>query len=740
MTPVETWLPDEALPPGVTLPPGYKLLGYNPDGTLRVADPNGQIASLPAPTVKRPADAATGVTVNQLAPGGNQYKPGVPPPQALPGDQVRTQPVDRAAPQSAPLPPSRDPAAAPQGITVGQQFIPAFRTSDLSAPAQWTEADIQRATQQLSGLSEQPVSREQALAFLGRQSASLQNVGNYFQNWDTLNQDNWRFFAGDNPDEMTLWMKDAPKERSNVTLRRQGDYWVPQGDSVTREQWDTNANNRMRNQAFAMMAAGGLAGSYFPGSETAAVGTVESAAGASPWVATGETGLNVLGTEVAAGYGAGGGSTAALSAAEVAAIEGAGGLVGAGGAGGAANLTAAQIAALQSAPGWAEAVKQGAGAVGQFVKDNKSWLAPLVTGAISSATAPKPPEGGGAGGAGGASGIEQQYLDLAKEQWLWSKGMDEKFAPLYEKLIRDSMADADKQRARGDTMWSEYQTTYMPMQRRQAEDANNYDNPAEVAKREGIAAATVARGFDQQRGQLDRALAANGVSASSGRALGASTEMANAQALGTAAARNTTRDEARLTGMALRDNAIRTGMAVGGAGLSRDLAATGSGGAATGTMGSQVNTRNASLAPVFSGLSGGLAANNTAFNQLQQNYQNRTARHNNWAKLGGAAVEGIMSWLSDENAKEDKTALDPEVVAKTLNGIRVERWKYKEGRGDGKHHIGPYAQEFAQAFGGDGLTIDPMTAVGIALAANQGNRRTIERLEAKVAALEGAKQ
>ncbi len=716
MTPVETWLPDEALPPGVTLPPGYKLLGYNPDGTLRVADPNGQIASLPAPTVKRPADAATGVTVNQLAPGGNQYKPGVPPPQALPGDQVRTQPVDRAAPQSAPLPPSRDPAAAPQGITVGQQFIPAFRTSDLSAPAQWTEADIQRATQQLSGLSEQPVSREQALAFLGRQSASLQNVGNYFQNWDNLNQDNWRFFAGDNPDEMTLWMKDAPKERSNVTLRRQGDYWVPQGDSVTREQWDTNANNRMRNQAFAMMAAGGLAGYYMPGSETAA------ATAAAP-----EAGLTVTSLPAGAadaGITWGAGMNTGMTTASM--VPG----VGEAALGG---VQAAAPAAGGSSNSWLSQA-------GQFAKDNKSWLAPLVTGAISSATAPKPPEGGGAGGgAGGASGIEQQYLDLAKEQWLWSKGMDEKFAPLYEKLIRDSMADADKQRARGDTMWSEYQTTYMPMQRRQAEDANNYDNPAEVAKREGIAAATVARGFDQQRGQLDRALAANGVSASSGRALGASTEMANAQALGTAAARNTTRDEARLTGMALRDNAIRTGMAVGGAGLSRDLAATGSGGAATGTMGSQVNTRNASLAPVFSGLSGGLAANNTAFNQSQQNYQNRVDRHNQYTKLGSSVIGGLMSWLSDENAKEDKTALDPEVVAKTLNGIRVERWKYKEGRGDGKHHIGPYAQEFAQAFGGDGLTIDPMTAVGIALAANQGNRRTIERLEAKVAALEGAK-
>lgn len=706
MVPVQLPLPEIGAPPPV--PKGYTFLGYNPDGSLRVADASGAVSTLPAPT-GNPGQVTTGPT----------------------GDRMTA----ASAPSTTPPPPTQIPAK-PQGFTLPNgQFIPAFSASDLQfTPGQeFTYGDSNPQTNTQPG------------------QWKVNNAGNYIPGWNGDSNSNyvlssWNQETGkDDPNILRMMVKTGETEGTVIPFKQVNGQWVPDQTGVKTQAWDTNANNRMRNITLASMAAAGTLGAMNP--QWAGVGLEGAAAGsAAPGVAQaspiampgGGTTVynlpNLAGTTVAPGSGVAGAATnyAALGSLPVTAAPAVGG--GAPAAGAPAGAPAGGAPAGAAPPTGAGGATSTIGRVGEFVRNNGSWLGPAVTGVIGAATAPSPPSG--SGGAGSPSGIEQSYLDLAKEQWLWSKGMDAKFAPLYEQLIKDSMADAAKQRERGDLMWGEYQNTYMPLQRRQASEAANWDNPAEVAKREGIAAATVNRQFDQSQGQLDRALAANNVSASSGRNIGSAVEMANARALGTSAARNTTRDEAVLTGMQLRDNAIRTGMAVGGAGLSRDLAATGSGGAATGTMGSQVNTRNASLSPVFAGLGGGLAANNAGFNQAQTNYQNRTDRHDRNMQYGGAVLGGLMSWLSDENAKEDKQPIDPEVVADILaKNVRVEKWKYKDGRGDGKHHIGPYAQEFAAAFGGDGLTIDPMTAVGIALAANKGNTKKIERLERKLEAL-----
>ena len=61
-----------------------------------------------------------------------------------------------------------------------------------------------------------------------------------------------------------------------------------------------------------------------------------------------------------------------------------------------------------------------------------------------------------------------------------------------------------------------------------------------------------------------------------------------------------------------------------------------------------------------------------------------------------------------------------------------QHWRY---RGDAAPHIGPYAEDFAAAFAGDGRSIDLMDAVGATMSAVKG---LAARVEALAGRLDGA--
>lgn len=68
--------------------------------------------------------------------------------------------------------------------------------------------------------------------------------------------------------------------------------------------------------------------------------------------------------------------------------------------------------------------------------------------------------------------------------------------------------------------------------------------------------------------------------------------------------------------------------------------------------------------------------------------------------------------------------------------LAVEAWRYKPETGlEQQTHIGPYAEDFRAAFGvGDGVTIDPIDAVGVCLAAIKALSQKVEALEAELQA------
>ncbi|MDI3304649.1 MAG: tail fiber domain-containing protein [Burkholderia multivorans] len=104
------------------------------------------------------------------------------------------------------------------------------------------------------------------------------------------------------------------------------------------------------------------------------------------------------------------------------------------------------------------------------------------------------------------------------------------------------------------------------------------------------------------------------------------------------------------------------------------------------------------------------------------------------AGIGGGAL-GLLSLLSDKDAKTDKEPVDAEAIADKVRDLPVDTWRYKPGIGMGDaKHIGTYAQDFAKNFGGDGHTIGLLDAIGVNMAATKGLAQKVARLEKKRAA------
>lgn len=97
--------------------------------------------------------------------------------------------------------------------------------------------------------------------------------------------------------------------------------------------------------------------------------------------------------------------------------------------------------------------------------------------------------------------------------------------------------------------------------------------------------------------------------------------------------------------------------------------------------------------------------------------------------LGGGATMAGMMYASAREFKENKRPA--ETVLEKVKSLPVERWKYKPGRGDGKEHIGPYAEDWAERFGGSGKEISVVDSIGVLLKAVQELAAKVDELESE---------
>ena len=97
--------------------------------------------------------------------------------------------------------------------------------------------------------------------------------------------------------------------------------------------------------------------------------------------------------------------------------------------------------------------------------------------------------------------------------------------------------------------------------------------------------------------------------------------------------------------------------------------------------------------------------------------------------LGGGATMAGMMYASAREFKENKRPA--ETVLEKVKSLSVERWNYKVGRGDGKEHIGPYAEDWAERFGGSGKEISVVDSIGVLLKAVQELAAKVDELESE---------
>jgi hypothetical protein len=100
--------------------------------------------------------------------------------------------------------------------------------------------------------------------------------------------------------------------------------------------------------------------------------------------------------------------------------------------------------------------------------------------------------------------------------------------------------------------------------------------------------------------------------------------------------------------------------------------------------------------------------------------------------MGGTSGigSGISSMFSDKNMKEDIKPISPDDAVDKYKNMPISTWRYKSGIGLGtQKHIGPMAQDFAAAFGGDGHTISYIDALGSQAAAIKGLAQKVDDLQ-----------
>ncbi len=122
-----------------------------------------------------------------------------------------------------------------------------------------------------------------------------------------------------------------------------------------------------------------------------------------------------------------------------------------------------------------------------------------------------------------------------------------------------------------------------------------------------------------------------------------------------------------------------------------------------------------------------LGANAMAQQAATGRYNAQLQARNQWQQGLGRALGAASLFFapSSRAVKTDTRPADHADSLARLEALDVDRWRY---RGDAAPHIGPYAEDFAAAFAGDGRTIDLMDAVGATMSAVKGLAARVDAL------------
>jgi hypothetical protein len=324
------------------------------------------------------------------------------------------------------------------------------------------------------------------------------------------------------------------------------------------------------------------------------------------------------------------------------------------------------------------------------------------------------------------AGLGQKQLDANERQF-------QATLPFLQGISEDQRAMMRQQMGQAKGYYDYQQNTFRPVEEKMVADALAFNTDAKREQLAGRAAEDAGQAFATTQAASQRNLAGMGVNPNSGRYAGTTTANNLGLAATKGAAMNQTRDKAEMLGLARLEAATAMGRGLPGNSTAAYAGATGAGNAAGANaqspysnyqsgMAAGVGTMGNAQNMYLSGLNNSLAGQSSI-------YQSQMSKPDPIMQILGMAG-GLM--MSSKDYKTKTGEVDAQGVSRQVEGIPVDRWKYKpEAVDDDAEHTGPYAEDMQKlgAATPDGKAIDVISALGLNLAAIKGLGQRISKLE-----------
>lgn len=337
-------------------------------------------------------------------------------------------------------------------------------------------------------------------------------------------------------------------------------------------------------------------------------------------------------------------------------------------------------------------------------------------------------------------------LAFSKEQYDFLKPYIQNQLRTGQDVAAQQQTDAAKASDRADQQWSQYQTTFQPIEEKMAQEAMEYGNAADQERAAGQAATDVTQQFQSQRAAAQRQLTSMGVKPNAGTFMAANREMDASEAAARAAAMTGTRQSVKDKGVSLRAGAAAFGRNQTNTAGQQVGLSTGSGSAATQSAGAGVGSTMAAGSQVAGGYGAQIGAANSAVQANLGLGGLMNSAYGNQAQMYGSQMAGMgqlvgmgATMLSSKVFKEDGAPVDSGDAVEAFKNLDVDSWKYKDGIADGGRHVGPYAEDVQRELGDEvapgGKQIDVISMSGAQTAAIKGLAEKLDEQDATIEAL-----
>lgn len=238
--------------------------------------------------------------------------------------------------------------------------------------------------------------------------------------------------------------------------------------------------------------------------------------------------------------------------------------------------------------------------------------------------------------------LGKEALDFYKSVYETDlKPMQREQLDLAKGLVTDYLADRQTQRDFARDQQDYYKTTFQPVEQQMARDAMGYDSDANIARRQGIAAASTNQQFSNARDQGIRALTRMGVNPNSSAFARANDRLTNSQALASAGAQTGAAFDTIDRGVALRAGVANFGRNMPNTAAQYFGLANQSGGMASNVASQGMDAARANAGMVGQGFNTAIGGNQSAGNLMLGDFQGRMQGY----QADQQAISGLFQGL-----------------------------------------------------------------------------------------------